>query len=626
MDRKAWIVITLCGLGMAVNYWFMTKNQQAIAAQRALEEANKPKVTQVEPATPGVATSTTDGAAITTPTLTAAKPDAVAAATASLPEEKHSITVGSVTYHFTSRGAGVAKAELAAGDKITLNEAGRKTLEPVGALRRAATGLDTVLYKVIEKSEEGITFEGLSAEGIRIRKAYRITDGEKSDEHLLGLTVTLTNTGTVPHASEEYYLYAGAAMSISPDEILKPSFFWNDAGNATHKTTADFLEGMWGFRTPVEEIRGSYSKLRYAGVMSRFYATIVSRVTPGGDKPGKVWATRFLVDHGSDKYAHYESAKTDYAIESAISLPPVELAPGASVTEQYEIYLGPKEYHRLSKLEGQRDFIMFYGMFSWFSKGLNIIMRWMHDVSGNWGAAIILLTLVIRTVLWPLQSKAQYSMKRMGLLAPKMKELQEKYKDDPQRQQTEVMKMYKDYGVNPVGGCLPMLMQIPIFFAFYSVLQNAAELRGQGWLWVKDLSISDTIYTFNFPFSLPLMGTDFDLNPLPLIMGVTMILQMKLTPQPATMDKSQKIMFAIMPFFFLFISYNFAAALSLYWSTQNLFAIFQSRIMKLYMKEPTLEKVEHAPKGPPSKNPFFNPMNPNQKEKKTKPKTPKLGG
>ncbi|TDU66637.1 YidC/Oxa1 family membrane protein insertase [Prosthecobacter fusiformis] len=624
MDRKAWIVITLCSIGLAVNYWYATKNQEAIAAQRALEEANKPKVTQVEPASPGVATTSTDGAATTTPTLTAAQPDAVAAATANLPEEKHTIVSGSVTYHFTTKGAGVARAELGAGDKITLNAANRRTLEPVGALRREATGLDLIAYKIIEKNEKSVTFEGVSPDGITIRKAYRLTEGEKSDEHLLALVVTLTNTGTLPHKSEEYYLYTGAAVSISPEEVLKPSFFWNDAGDAGHKDTHYFSSG-W-FSEEKAEHRASHTRLRYAGVMSRFYATIVSRVTPGGDKPGKIWADRFLVDHSGDKYAHENAAKNDFGIESAMSLPPVDLAPGASMTEQYEIYLGPKEYVRLNKLEGQRDFIMFYGMFSWFSKGLNVVMRWMHDVSGNWGVAIILLTLVIRTVLWPLQSKAQYSMKRMGLLAPKMKELQAKYKDDPQKQQVEVMKMYKEYGVNPVGGCLPMLMQIPIFFAFYSVLQNAAELRGQGWLWVKDLSISDTIHTFNFPFSLPLMGTDFDLNPLPLIMGVTMILQMKLTPQPATMDKSQKIMFAVMPFFFLFISYNFAAALSLYWSTQNLFAIFQSRIMKLYMKEPTLEKVEAAPKGPPSKNPFFNPMNPNQKEKKTKPKNPKLGG
>lgn len=623
MDRKAWIIVTLCGLGMAVNYWFMTKNQQALAAERAQQEANKPAAAQVQPATPGVPTAGTDGAATTTPTMNAASPDAVAAATAGLPEEKHSLTVGSVTYHFTSKGAGLASADLAAGDKITLNQAGRKTLEPIGALRREATGLDTVSYKVIEKNDKGITFDGVSADGITIRKAYRVTEGEKSDEHLLALAVTLTNTGTAPHKSEEYYLYTGAASSISPDEVLKPSFFWNDAGDADHKDTG-FFGGGW-FSQEKSEHRASFTRLRYAGVMSRFYSTIVSRTTPGGDKPGKIWATRFLVDHGADKYAHHDSAKHDFAIEAAMSLPPVELAPGASTTENYEIYVGPKEYHRLSKLEGQRDFIMFYGMFGWISKPLNNIMRWMHDVSGNWGVAIILLTLVIRTVLWPLQSKAQYSMKRMGLLAPKMKELQEKYKDDPTKQQTEVMKLYKEYGVNPVGGCLPMLMQIPIFFGFYSVLQNAAELRGQGWLWVKDLSISDTIYTFNFPFSLPLMGTDFDLNPLPLIMGVTMILQMKLTPQPPSVEKSQKIMMSIMPFFFLFISYNFAAALSLYWSTQNLYAIFQSRIMKLYMKEPTLEKVEPKAKGNPQ-NPFFNPLNPNHKEKKQKPKTPKLGG
>jgi YidC/Oxa1 family membrane protein insertase len=151
-------------------------------------------------------------------------------------------------------------------------------------------------------------------------------------------------------------------------------------------------------------------------------------------------------------------------------------------------------------------------------------------------------------------------------------------------------------------------------------------LRGQPWLWVQDLSLPDTIHTLNFPVSLPLIGTHFDINPLPLIMGITMILQMKLTPQPATVDKTQKMMFTIMPFFFLFICYNFAAALSLYWSTQNIFAIFQSWIMKLYMKDPVLVKREHMPKGPAPVNPFFNPMNPNHKEKKTKPKSPKLGG
>ncbi|MCX6853957.1 MAG: YidC/Oxa1 family insertase periplasmic-domain containing protein, partial [Verrucomicrobia bacterium] len=270
------------------------------------------------------------------------------------------------------------------------------------------------------------------------------------------------------------------------------------------------------------------------------------RCAPPTDKPGKVWATRFLIDHSSDKFKDLSAAAKDYAIQSAMGLPPVDLAPAASVTENYSIYAGPKEYHRLVKIDGQRHFVMFYGMFGFISSPLTQLMRWMHDVSGNWGVAIILMTICIRFVLWWPQSKAQYSMKRMGLLGPKMKELQAKYKDDPQKQQVETMKLYKDYGVNPVGGCLPMLLQIPIFFGFYSVLQNAAELRGQPWLWVKDLSLPDTIHTLNFPFSVPLFGTHFDINPLPLIMGITMVLQMKLTPQPATVDKTQKMMFTIM--------------------------------------------------------------------------------
>ncbi|HYF34202.1 MAG TPA: membrane protein insertase YidC, partial [Prosthecobacter sp.] len=170
--------------------------------------------------------------------------------------------------------------------------------------------------------------------------------------------------------------------------------------------------------------------------------------------------------------------------------------------------------------------------------------------------------------------------------------------------------------VNPLGGCLPMLLQIPIFFGFYSVLENAAELRGQPFVgWVRDLSLPDTVGQ--------IMG--LDINPLPIIMGVTMILQMKLTPQPQTVDKAQKIMFTIMPFFFLYICYNFAAALSLYWSTQNIFSIFQSWAMKLYMPEPKLEKRERVAKPKAAGGSMFQMPGAAPKEKKGK-KPPKLGG
>jgi|JI6StandDraft_1071083.scaffolds.fasta_scaffold01283_8 YidC/Oxa1 family membrane protein insertase len=589
MDRKGWIVIILCSAGIALNAWYASKNPP--------------------PAPPAKAAAPVVAAPATAATATAAPAPAASTAPA-LPEETHTLTRGSVTWNFTTKGGGISKVVLAGTDKITLNEYGK---EPIGALRREAAGNDPVAYKITAKTDKSVTFEGTSTEGIAIRKTFTLTEGEKSDEHLINLSVTLTNAGTAPHKSEEYYLYAGAANSMSPDEALKPSFFWNDAGDAQQTHTNSF-DGGW-FGTEQFEMRSSHARLRYGGVMSRFYTQILSHESKT-DKPGKIWATRFLIDHSQDKFKAVAGADKDHAIQAAVGLPPVELAVGAAQTEEYSLYAGPKEFSRLSKLEGQRDFVMFYGMFGFISKPLNWLMRKMHDFSGNWGLAIILMTIIIRTVLWPLQAKAQYSMKRMGKLAPLMKELQEKHKDNPQQQQLEVMKLYKDYGVSPVGGCLPMLLQIPIFFAFYGVLQNAAELRGQGWLWVNDLSIADTIGQF--------MG--YNINPLPLIMGVTMIAQMKLTPQPTTMDKSQKIMMNVMPFFFLWICYSFASALALYWSVTNIYAIVQSWIMKLYMPDPELKKVEHMPKGPAPKNPFFNPANPLHKDKKAKLKSPKLGG
>ena len=592
MDRKAWIVIILCSAGIALNAWFASQNQPPPApAKPAAQAASKADA----------------GAKPETKATSAAAP---APAAAGAPEETHTLSRDSVTWHFTTLGGGIKKVVLAGTDQITLNE---HAVEPIGALRREAAGNDPVAYKITAKSDKSVTFEGTSAEGVAVKKVFSLHDGNPTDAHLINLSVTLTNTGAAPHKSEEYYLYAGAANSMDPAEALKPSFFWNDAGDAAQTHTSSF-DGGW-FGTEKTEIRSSHARLRYGGVMSRFYVQILSHESKV-DQPGKIWGSRLLIDHSHDQFNGKSGATSDHAIQAAVGLPPVELAPGASKTEEYSLYAGPKEYGRLRKLEGQRDFVMFYGMWGFISRPLNTLMRWMHDLSGNWGVAIILMTIVIRTLLWPLQAKAQYSMKRMGKLAPLMKELQEKYKDEPAQQQMEVMKLYKEYGVNPVGGCFPMLLQIPIFFAFYGVLQNAAELRGQGWMWVKDLSIADTIGQF--------MG--FDINPLPIIMGLTMVAQMKLTPQPATMDKSQKIMMNIMPVFFLWISYSFAAALALYWAVTNLYAIAQSWIMKLYIPEPELKKVEHMPKGPAPKNPFFNPANPLHKEKKTKPKSPKLGG
>lgn len=598
MDRKGWIIVTLCVILMGVNWHYMQENQKAAQAEAARQQQEQE------------AKKAAEAAAKPAPSQTAAPATAPQPAVAEVPEEKHSLKAGSVTFELTSKGGGIARAVLAGTDQVTLNQ---NALEPIGALRREPAGLDAISYKLTAKSDKSATFVGTNAEGVEVTKVYTLTEGEESDEHLIDLTITLKNTGTAQHRSEEYYLYAGASTALKHDDARYEGFFWNDAGDADFHQ-ADYYAKPW-FSEQKTEFRQSFEALRYAGVMGRFYTHIVTRVA-AKDAPGKVWSSRRKLAKPINAEHAGKAEIEDHAFEASLGLPTVDLAPGATHTETYQIYLGPKEYDRLNKIGKQRSFAMFYGWFKPISIFLSWVMRWMHDVTGNWGVAIVLLTIFVRLCIWPIHAKSTYTMKRMGLLGPMMKELQEKYKDDPQKQQMEVMKLYRDYGVNPLGGCLPLFLQIPIFFGLYRVLEYAAELRGQGFLWVNDLSAADTVAQLG----------GFDINPLPLIMGLTMIAQMKLTPQPATVDKTQQRIMMLMPFFFLFICYNFAAALALYWSTQNIFSIAQTWVMKLYMPEPKLEKVapRQQPKGPAPQNPFFSSQG--QKEKKKGPKPPKLGG
>jgi YidC/Oxa1 family membrane protein insertase len=204
-------------------------------------------------------------------------------------------------------------------------------------------------------------------------------------------------------------------------------------------------------------------------------------------------------------------------------------------------------------------------------------MNSLHALIGNYAWSIIVLTILIKLALWPVQNKATNEMRKMALLSPKMTEMREKFKDDPQKMNQEVMKLYKEYGVNPFSGCLPLLVQIPIFFGFYSMLGTAIELRNSSFFWVADLSQPDTI---GHLLGLPI-------NVLPIVMAGTMVWQMIITPK--TGDAMQQRIFYFMPIIFLVFCYNYASGLALYWTTQNLFSIVQ-----LYLTRnkplPTLEK------------------------------------
>lgn len=600
MDRKAWIVVTLCALLMGVNAWYVSKqsaHQAQVAAEAAKQKALAPAPAAVA-ATPGqpAAASAVAGAP--------AVPQA---------EETKELSAGSAKFIFSTIGGGVKKAVLSGQDQVVLNEHGR---DAIGALRRDAKTKDDTVYKFVEATDKKVVLEGLTADKLLVRKTFSLAEGEVRDDHLLKLQISVTNQGTAQHASEQHFLYTGAAASLRPDDIVHPGVFWNDSGDANYHDTMWFSGGL--FSSEKAEVSLNLEQLRYGGVMSRFYVSMLSLVTkPTEEKPGKLWAERFLVDHSNDAFKEVTGADKDYAIHGAVGLPRLDLAPGAAQTFDYEVYLGPKEYHRLGKLGGQRTGIMFYGWTKPVSLIFVHLMRWLHTAVGSWGLAIILMTITVRLVTWPVFASSMKQAKRMGKLAPLMKELQEKYKDDQQRQSQEMMRLYKDYGFNPLGCFLPMVIQILIFSGFYRVLQVAAELRGQPFWWVHDLSLPDTV--------TELFG--IHINPLPILMGLSTIVQMKMTPQAPSVDKSQQRMMMFMPIVFVFICYNFAAALALYYTTQNLFGIFQGWAMRKFSSDDEpLKKVAPAPKGPPpAQSPLFNPMGQHKpKDKKTR--TPRLGG
>ncbi|MBR6021643.1 MAG: membrane protein insertase YidC, partial [Kiritimatiellae bacterium] len=233
-------------------------------------------------------------------------------------------------------------------------------------------------------------------------------------------------------------------------------------------------------------------------------------------------------------------------------------------------YLGPKVYDTLLATGYHREDVLQLGFWRVIGIWILKLMVWFrnHVWPYNYGLSIILLTLLIRVIFWPLNHKSLASTRRMQEIQPLVAEIREKYKKDPQRQQQEMMRIYKENKINPLGGCLPMLIQIPVFFALFVVLRGAIELRFSSFLWIADLSTPENLFADVLPIPL---------NILPLFMGVTMWLQQKMTP---TSDPQQQKMMLMMPILFTVLFYSFPSGLSLYWSTNQILMILQLALMR----------------------------------------------
>lgn len=283
-----------------------------------------------------------------------------------------------------------------------------------------------------------------------------------------------------------------------------------------------------------------------------------------GDVEGRTVFTDVHLASSFDQYyasiMYGFSKETQVLVDRDMNDNPVTYLEGKS-NFAFNGYIGPKEYKTLESINPVLVNAIEFGFFTFVAAPIFKVLMWLHGLIGNWGWSIIALTALIRMFLYPLTQKGMVSMQKIKEIAPRIKEVQEKYKGDPQRMNAAVMEMYKKHGANPLGGCLPLLLQIPVFFAIYRVLLNAVELQGAPWiLWVTDLSRMDPYYI------------------LPILMGATMYYQQKITPSNFT-DPLQEKIFKFLPIIFTFFFFTFPAGLVLYWFVNNIFSIAQQYLV-----------------------------------------------
>ncbi len=283
-----------------------------------------------------------------------------------------------------------------------------------------------------------------------------------------------------------------------------------------------------------------------------------------GDVEGRTVFTDVHLASSFDQYyasiMYGFSKETQVLVDRDMNDNPVTYLEGKS-NFAFNGYIGPKEYKTLESINPVLVNAIEFGFFTFVAAPIFKVLMWLHGLIGNWGWSIIALTALIRMFLYPLTEKGMVSMQKIKEIAPRIKEVQEKYKGDPQRMNAAVMEMYKKHGANPLGGCLPLLLQIPVFFAIYRVLLNAVELQGAPWiLWVTDLSRMDPYYI------------------LPILMGATMYYQQKITPSNFT-DPLQEKIFKFLPIIFTFFFFTFPAGLVLYWFVNNIFSIAQQYLV-----------------------------------------------
>lgn len=547
------------------------------------------------PPPPAAAPSGTAPVTETKPGLPAAVPPAAVTPAAPAPgtnaalaiapgdARRHVLENGYIKVTFSTRGGAIEKVELLKQPadtqrtaNVVFNGANDDSALALG-VRNPLTNRVEPIYSAFESAVDAaartMTFTGRLADGTKVVRTYALNAGQKEGEEPYAIRFSTKVSPPAPGvAATRVWLSTGSWGLTTGDAANQyVSVLAYDGDDVTRVGTEVFVDssgflGLGAHAAETEHPAAAVGKpYQWVSSGNQFFASIIHVDAATRGTRAEVVARPVRISAGANgiqAFALWESP----------------IAGDASIATEGSFFVGPKEYARVSALpDGQVAVLQFSKILGFIPfgaicklllaclGGVHALLTWTG--AWSWGWAIVLLTCLIKLVTWPLTAAQQRSALKMQQFAGPMKELREKYKDNSEKLNKEMMKLYQEHQINPFAGCLPILIQIPIFFGLYTAFQTTVELRLESFLWVRDLAAPDTVFTVG----------GIGINPLPILMGITMWISMRMTPNPSA-DETQKIIMYTMALLFPLICYTLPAALPLYMTVQNLLTILQAKL------------------------------------------------
>ena len=546
-----------------------------IAAAMFIFAVSKPN-TPAPASTPAKQVVPTVAAAVSTPSNVSASAISVADA------QKTVIDNGYLKVTLTSRGGAIEKAELlkqsadlSKKENIIFNAGNEDSAMTLGVVNRATNKVEPVYseFKLVSSSATSVVYQGKLEDGTKVTRTYTlpVSDNSGAEPYSIRFQTKVEASGAVPtrvwHSTGTWHHTQGDVAHQFVSVLADNGEDLTHVGTDVFRDSSGFL-GLGAHRAELEHPAVAAVKpFNWVSSGNQFFASII-RVEPNFRGNRSELVARPVKFDGQEvgiqAFAYWEG------------VPAADL----SVTTEGDFFVGPKEYARLAALPDEQASVLQFSKILGFISfgaicklllaclgGIHSMLTWTGGWS--WGWAIVILTVIIKLVTWPLTAAQQRTAQKMTQFKGPMEEIREKYKNDSEKLNKEMMKLYTEHKINPFAGCLPILIQIPVFFGLYTAFQTTVELRLESFLWIHDLSAPDTLFHIG----------SFGFNLLPILMGLTMWLSMRMTPTPSV-DNTQKTIMYTMALLFPVICYSLPAALSLYMTLQNLLVMLQMGMSK----------------------------------------------